>query len=59
MKFGDMKYDVPFESFNKDKHAFTEFEYWRIKNEGKRLLKKHPEYKYLKEDPYLDRKSVV
>lgn len=53
MKFGEMKYDVPLESFNKDKHDFTKFEYWKIKNEGKRLYKRYPRYEYLKEDPYL------
>lgn len=53
MKFGDMKYDIPFESFNKNKLKFSKFEKWKIKNEGKRLYKKHSEYSYLKEDPWL------
>lgn len=55
MKFGDMKSDAKLDGTAKNiigyytKGAFI--------REGKRLLKKHPEYNYLKEDPWLTHKK--
>lgn len=51
MKFGDMKIDVPFEGIVERSEDFGFITKYRIAMEGKRLLEKHPEYKYLKEDP--------
>ena len=53
MKFGEMKYDVPFEKFKSAGGEFTFFEKFKIQQEGKRLYKIHPEYNYLKEDPWV------
>ena len=54
MKFGEMKYDVPFEKLKSAASGeFDFFEKLRIQQEGKRLYKSHPEYSYLKEDPWI------
>lgn len=57
MKFGDMKIDVPFEGIVERSEDFGFITKYRIAMEGKRLLEKHPEYKYLKEDPTLKAKN--
>lgn len=57
MKFGDMKIDVPFEGIVERSENFGFITKYRIAMEGKRLLEKHPEYKYLKEDPTLKAKN--
>ena len=57
MKFGDMKIDVPFEGIVERSEDFGFITKYRIAMEGKRLLEKHPEYKYLKEDPTLKSKN--
>lgn len=48
MKFGKMKYDVPFETLghHTEKYDFTTFEDWRIRREGQRLY--NSTYDYLK-----------
>lgn len=51
MKFGEMKYDVPFEKIEKHSWDFNSWQEFMIIQEGKRLNKNHPEYSYLKEDP--------
>lgn len=54
MKFGEMKYDVPFEKIKSAVSGeFSFFEKLRIQQEGKRLYKLHPKYDYLKEDPWI------
>lgn len=55
MKFDEMKYDVPFEKLGPrtERWDFNAVELFMIKQEGKRLYKKHPEYRYLQEDPWL------
>ena len=54
MKFGEMKYDVPFEKIKSAVSGeFSFFEKLKIQQEGKRLYKLHPKYDYLKEDPWL------
>lgn len=53
MKFGEMKYDVPFEKFKSAGGEFTFFEKFKIQQEGKRLYKLYPKYDYLKEDPWI------
>lgn len=54
MKFGEMKYDVPFEKIKSAASGeFSFFEKLRIQQEGKRLYKLHPEYNYLKDDPWV------
>lgn len=52
MKFGEMKYDVPFEKLGSKtgRWDFNALEIFLIKQEGKRLYKLHPEYSYLKKD---------
>ena len=57
MKFGEMKYDVPFEKFKGAGGEFTFFEKFKIQQEGKRLYKIHPEYNYLKEDPWIKKEG--
>ena len=49
VKFGEMKYDVPFETLghHTEKYDFTVFEDWRIRREGQRLY--NSRYDYLKE----------
>lgn len=64
MKFGEMRYDVPFEKIKNHHWDFTPLQEFMIELEGKRLYKSHPEYSYLQEDPWLktDRdfyKSIV
>lgn len=53
VKFGEMKYDVPFETLghHTEKYDFTVFEDWRIRREGQRLY--NSRYDYLKEDPWV------
>lgn len=52
MRFGEMKYDVPFEKLGSKtgRWDFNALEIFLIKQEGKRLYKLHPEYNYLKKD---------
>lgn len=57
MKFGEMKYDVPFEKFKGAGGEFTFFEKFKIQQEGKWLYKIHPEYNYLKEDPWIKKEG--
>lgn len=52
-----MKYDVPFEKFKGAGGEFTFFEKFKIQQEGKRLYKIHPEYNYLKEDPWIKKEG--
>lgn len=52
MKFGEMKYDVPFEKIKSAVSGdFNFYERYQVASEGKRLLKTNPEYKYLENDP--------
>lgn len=55
MKFGKMKYDVPFEKLGSktDRWDFNALENFMIKKEGKYLYKLYPSYVYLKDDPDL------
>ena len=53
MKFGEMKYDVPFEKIKNHHWDFNPLQEFMIELEGKRLYKSHPEYSYLQEDPWL------
>lgn len=53
MKFGEMKYDVPFEKIGSDRMNFTFIEKIQIVNEGKRIYKKNKNYEYLNEDQTL------
>lgn len=53
MKFGEMKYDVPFEKLGSKtgRWDFNALENFLIQQEGKRLYKLHPSYSYLRDDP--------
>lgn len=53
MKFGKMKYDVPFEKIDSGHLNFTFWEKFQIVNEGKRIYKENPQYTYLNEDQKL------
>lgn len=54
MKFGEMKYNVPFEKIKSAVSGdFNFYERFQIASEGKRLLKTNPQYEYLKDDPSL------
>ena len=53
MKFGEMKYDVPFEKIKNHHWDFNPLQEFMIELEGKRLYKSHPEYSSLQEDPWL------
>lgn len=44
MKFGEMKYDVPFEKIKNHHWDFNPLQEFMIELEGKRLYKSHPEY---------------
>ena len=57
MKFGDMKMDVPFEGIVERSEDFGFITRCRIAREGKRLLEKHPEYEYLKNDPEVKKEN--
>lgn len=52
MQIGEMKRDVnPF--FGTAKNFWGDYTEKELSKEGKRLYKKHPEYEYLEEDPYI------
>lgn len=52
MKFGEMKYDVPFEKVKSAVSGdFNFYERFRIELEGERLFKTNPQYEYLHDDP--------
>lgn len=53
MKFGEMKYDIPFEKLGSKtgRWDFNTLENFMIRREGERLYKKHPKYSYLRKDP--------
>lgn len=53
MKFGEMKYDVPFEKIKNHYWDFNSWQNFMIRREGERLYNVHKEYLYLKEDPNL------
>lgn len=53
MKFGEMKYDVPFEKIKNHHWDFNSWQNFMIRREGERLYNAHKEYLYLKEDPDL------
>lgn len=53
MKFGKMKYDVPFEKIDSGHLNFTFWEKFQIVNEGKRIYRENPQYTYLNEDQKL------
>lgn len=54
MKFGEMRYNVPFEKIKSAVSGdFNFYERFQIASEGKRLLKTNPQYEYLKDDPSL------
>ncbi len=57
MKFGAMKYDVPYEKLGPGNLDFGFFTKLAIIKEGKQLYRLHPEYKYLDEDPWLKREG--
>lgn len=53
MQVGEMKRDVnPF--FGTAKNFFGDYTKNALVKEGERLYRKHPEYKYLEEDPYIE-----
>lgn len=52
MKFGEMKYDVPFEKVKSAVSGdFNFYERFRIELEGERLFRTNPQYEYLQDDP--------
>lgn len=53
MKFGDMKSDIDI-SNGTAQNFLGKYTERALTREGKRLYKKHPEYEYLKEDPFLN-----
>lgn len=53
MKFGKMRYDVPFEKIGYGHPDFTFWEEFKIVNEGKRIYKENPQYAYLNDDQKL------
>lgn len=54
MKFGEMRYNVPFEKIKSAVSGdFNFYERFQIASEGKRLLKTNSQYEYLKDDPSL------
>lgn len=53
MKLGDMRSDVDI-SNGTAQNFFGNYTKRALTREGKRLYKKHPEYEYLKEDPFLN-----
>lgn len=53
MKLGDMRSDVDI-SNRTAQNFLGKYTERALTREGKRLYKKHPEYEYLKEDPFLN-----